>query len=142
MVRRATLVLLLVACSDLRDFRGTWSGHRTGDAVLQVAVPDSDATLSIDSVDSHGLQARLAIDGLMPETQIASLRAAEADVLAGITFGGSPLRVYLAFAAMPDGRGDALVVVSLHDERRVELRILRGGAAELYGVFAMTESGQ
>jgi hypothetical protein len=140
-VRWATLVLLtLVGCSDLRDFRGSWRGRRVGEAVLQVRVPDAAATLEIDNIDTHEIAARLTIEGFLPETPIASLPAAEADVLAGLTFSGSPLRVYLTFAAMPDRAGDALVVLALYDDRRVEVRMLRSGAAPLYGVFALTES--
>lgn len=139
-VRWATLVLVLVACSDLRDFRGTWSGPRVGDArPLAVNVRDGNAILSIDRVDSHGLAARLEVDGLVPETPIASIEGAEADVLAGITFSGAPLRVYLAFAPVPDGRGDALAIIALFDDRRVEVRLLRGGATPLYGIFALRE---
>lgn len=138
-MRWATLVLLtLVACSDLRDFRGTWRGPRVGDDVLKVGISDGIATLAIDRIGNHELDARLAIDGVLPETAITSLPPAEADVLAGITFGGA-LRVYLAFAAMRDGRGDALVVVALYDDRRIEVRLVRGGAAPLYGVYALTE---
>jgi len=141
-VRWATLVLLtLVACNDLRGFRGDWRGPRVGDAdVLRVGFGDTTATLSIDRVDTHGLTARLSIEGVLPETQIESLPGAEADVLAGITFGGSPLRVYLAFVAMADGGGEALVVVALYDDRRVEVRLLRGGTAPRYGIFALTAS--
>jgi hypothetical protein len=148
MVRWATLVLVLplllwVGCSDLREFRGTWRGRGIKDPVLQVNVPDvpdGGVTLAIDRVDNHGFEARLAIAGVLPETAITSLPQAEADVLAGITFGGGPLRVYLAFAAMPDGGGEALVVVALYDDHRVEVRLLRGGRAPLYGIFALTES--
>jgi len=143
-VRWATLVLLtLLACNDLRGFRGSWRGPRVGDApALQLNIGPTSATLAIDTIDNHGLAARLAIDGLLPETPIASLEGAEADVLAGITFGGDPLRVYLAFVAMPDAGGEALVVVALYDDRRVEVRLLRGGTgtSPLYGIFALTES--
>lgn len=142
-VRWATLVpLLLVACSDLREFQGTWHGSRVGDATpIRLNVADGDATLTIDRIGAHELAARLAIDGLVPETAIASLPGAEADVLAGITFSGAPLRVYLAFVAVPDGHGDALVVVALYDDKRVEIRLVRGGGSEtgLYGIYALSE---
>jgi hypothetical protein len=141
-VRWATLVLLvLVACSDLRDFHGQWKGPRVGDArPLDLNVPDGNATLSIDRIDSHGLAARLTVDGLLPETVLTSIPGAEADVLSGITFSGAPLRVYLAFVPVPDGGGDALAIVALYDDRRVEVRLLRGGSAPLYGIFTLTET--
>jgi hypothetical protein len=139
-VRWATLVLLtLVGCNDLRDFRGPWRGSRIGvdGSALRVGL-GTTAALSIDQIDAHGLRARLAVEGLLPETEITSLPGAEADVLAGITFSGAPLRVYLAFAPVPDGGGEALVVVALYDDRRVEVRLMRG-SAPLYGIFALTE---
>jgi hypothetical protein len=140
-VRWATLVLLmLLGCSDLRGFRGAWHGHRVGDAdVLHTNVAGTTATLEIDQIDGHSFAARLAVDDLLPETSIASLDGAEADALAGLTFGGDPLRVYLAFAPVPDGGGDALVVIALYADRRVEVRLMRGAAHPLYGIFAMTE---
>src|SRR5436190_856908 len=75
----ATLVLLtLVACSDLREFRGSWQGPLVGDTALQVNPPSGPASLAIEVVDSHHLRARLAIAGLLPETVVTSLEAAEA----------------------------------------------------------------
>jgi len=141
-VRWAPLVLLtLVACNDLRDFLGTWKGQRVGEgSALRLGVPDGSAQLRIDGIDARtGLTAQLTVEGLLPETTITSLAGAEADVLAGITFSGAPLRVYLAFAPVPDGGGEALVVVALYDDRRVDVRLLRGGTAPLYGIFALTE---
>lgn len=140
-VRWATAALLvLVACSDLRDFHGQWSGPRVGDAaLLAVHVPSGTATLSIDRIDGHGLAGRLTVDGLVPEAALTSIQAAEADVLSGITFSGAPLRVYLAFVPVPDGGGDALVIVALYDDHRVEVRLLRGGTTPLYGIYALSE---
>jgi hypothetical protein len=150
-VRWATLVLLalvgcvvgcLGGCNDLREFRGTWAGARLGDtsSVLRVG-PGTSASLSIDRLDAHRLEGRLSIEGLLPETPISSLPGAEADVLAGLTFGGAPLRVFLAFAPVPDDGGEVLVVIALYDDHRVEVRVLRGGSA-VYGIFALTEVGE
>ena len=132
---------LLVACTDVREFRGTWHGARVGaDPVLRVGLAsDANATLSIDQIDAHGFKGTLTVDGLVQNTFVESVPSAEADVLAGITWSGSPLRVYMGFFAVPDGRGDALAMVALYDDRRVELRVLRGGAMPLYGIFALSE---
>ena len=144
-MRWATLalfaVLALVACNDVRQFHGTWRGARVGSAdVLRVGFPlDASAVLAVDHVDAHGLQGELTIPGLVDRAPVASLPGAEADVLAGMTFGGAPLRVYVAFVDVPDGAGQAFVLVALYDDHRVEVRVLRGGAMPLYGIFALTE---
>jgi hypothetical protein len=142
-VRCATVWLLLcfAACNDVRGFEATWTGKRVGDTpVLRVGVAqDATATLSIDGIDTHGMRGTLSISGLVDRAAISSLEGAEADVLSGITFNGAPQRVYLAFASIPDGGGEALVVLALYDEHRVELRVLRGGAQPLYAIFSLAE---
>ncbi len=143
-MRCATLWLLLcfAACNDVRGYEGTWTGKRVGDTpVLRVGVgADAQATLAIDGIDTHGMRGALSITGLVDRAPISSVQGAEADVLSGITFGGSPQRVYLAFATIPDGGGEALVVVALYDENRVEIRVLRGGSQPLYAIFALAET--
>lgn len=140
---RGILVTLvaLAACTDVRDYRGDWAGPRVGDApALAVGVAgDATARLTIEAVDRHGLAGRLSVDGLVDDAPIASLEGAEADALSSLTFAGSPLRVYLAFAPASDGGGDLLAVIALYDDARVELRLLRGGAAPVYALFAMMD---
>jgi hypothetical protein len=139
-VRCATLVLvtLLAGCNDLRDFRGTWEGARLGDApVLRVGAGER-ASLTIDSIDGHGLAGRLAIEGLLPEQSFESLPGAEADAVANMTFAGAPLRIYLAFVPVPDGGGEALALIALYDDHRIEVRVLRGGSRQLYAIFTLT----
>lgn len=136
-----TVVLVLAGCTDVRDFRGRWDGPRVGDAGVLRVGPGDAATLAIDAIDAHGLTAHLAIANLMPETAIASMPGAEADVLANLTFAGNPLRVFLAFAPLADGAGDALVVIALYDDHRIEVRVLRGGASPVYAIFALAEAG-
>src|SRR5262245_51327608 len=134
------LVAVLAGCNDLRDFGGTWEGDRVGgdeQKVLRVG-PGDHASLTIETIDAHGLAGRLAIDGLMPEQAFTSLAGAEADALANMTFAGAPLRVYLAFVPVPDGGGDAFALIALYDDRRVEVRVLRGGTNPLYAIFALT----
>jgi hypothetical protein len=144
-VRWATFVVAAVlsaACNDLRDFRGTWQGPRVGDApVVHVgATASRSASLAIDDLDAHGLAGTLTIEGLVTDAPIESVPGAEADALAGMTFAGSPLRVYLAFVPVLDEGGDVLVLVALFDDHRIEVRALRGGAAPVYAIFALTET--
>jgi hypothetical protein len=148
-VRRATLATIcclavavaLAACTDLREYRGQWHGPRVGSAaVLDVGVTtDARAALEIDTLDPHGLAGVLSVDGIVVAAPVASLPGAEADALSGLTFAGAPLRVYLAFVDTSDGGGQALAVIALFEDRRVEVRLLRGGSAPLYGVFALAE---
>lgn len=142
MVRVTLVLLLLVACSDVRDFRGRWQGARVGDAdVVRVGGPsDATATLDIDAIDKHGLSGHLAVDQIVADINFASLPGAEADVLAGMTFAGSPLRVYLAFIDTSDGGGSALAVIALYSDHRIELRLVRGNPQPLYGIFALGEA--
>jgi hypothetical protein len=142
-VRALLLLLGLVACTDVRTFEGTWSGPRVGSAApLDVGVGSAAAaTLAIDEVDAHGIRGRLSIDGLVVDAAYVSVDGAEADALSSLTFDGSPARVYLAFFAVPDGGGQALAVIALYDDKRVEVRVLRGGGQPLYGVFALSRGG-
>lgn len=146
-MRWATLAIIAVAfaaaaCNDLRDFRGTWRGARVGEAaVVRVGVgAQAVATLEIDDLDTHGLHGMLSITGLVDSAPLESLPGAEADALAGMTFTGAPLRVYLSFVTIPDGGGEALALIALFDDHRIEARILRGGGGPLYAIFALSES--
>lgn len=144
-IRRQILPLVaisatLAGCVDIRDFAGTWSGPRVGDAAVLRAGFDASATatLVIDRVDLDALNARLTTSGdELIDAEIRPIPGAEADVLAGATFDGSPARVFLAFAETQDGAGDALAIVALYDDGRVEVRVLRGGPTPLYGIFAL-----
>ena len=83
----------------------------------------------------HG---KISIDGLVEDSDVVSISGAEADVLSGMTFDGSPMRVYLSFIAVPDGNGELIAVVALYDDRRVEVRVMRGGQVPVYAIFALT----
>jgi len=146
-LRWATLLIVgfglaFAACSDVRAYEGTWIGKRVGDTpVLRVGIAsDANATLAIEGIDTHGMRGELSIDGLVTNAEVVSVEGAEADVLSGITFGGSPQRVYLAFVSLPDGGGEALAVIALYDEKRIEVRVLRGGPSPLYGIFALAQT--
>lgn len=134
-----TLGVAAGACTDVRAYDGAWAGPRVGDAPELRAglASDATATLQLDAIDRRGIAGRLSVDGIVDDAAIASVAGAEADALAELTFAGSPLRVYLAFAATTDGGGDALAMIALYDDDRVELRVLRGGDRPLYGVFAL-----
>jgi hypothetical protein len=143
LVRWATLCFVLaLACNDVRAYEGMWSGKRVGDTpVLHVGVSDDAvATLSIDGIDTHGMRGHLSVAGLFSDADVASVAGAEADVLSGITFNGSPQRVYLSFVAVPDGGGEALAVIALYDQTRIEVRVLRGGTIPLYAIFALAQT--
>lgn len=145
-MRWATVVVIAVmaagGCSDLREFRGDWHGPRVGDSPLvSVGVSaGARAELDIADIDAHGLRGTLSIEGVVTGAALESLAGAEADALADMTFAGAPLRVYLSFIAIPDQGGEALALVALFDDHRIEVRVLRGGTSPLYAIFALTET--
>ena len=140
-MRLVLLLLALVACNDVREFEGRWHGARVGDnPVLYTGLPASTSCdLEITGIDAHGLTGTLTIDGLVTAAPIVSAEGAEADALSTMTFAGSPLRVYIAFADAPDG--PLTVFVALYDSKRVEVRVMRGGAKPVYGIFKLAEPG-
>lgn len=141
MPRRCSLAIValitLAACNDVRDFHGDWTGARVGDtpAVHVGVAGDARATLTIAAVDRLGLTGTLDVTGLCAGAPVAPLPGAQADRLASLTFDGAPLRVYLSFVATTDGGGDALAVIALYDDDRVEVRLIRGGAQPVYAIF-------
>ena len=133
----AVAAITLGACTDVREFDGRWSGPRVGDApALQVGVAhDATAALTVARIDRYGLTGTLDVTGLCAGAAVAPLAGAEADRLASLTFDGAPLRVYLATVATIDGGGDALAMIALFDDRRVEVRLIRGGGQPVYAIF-------
>lgn len=134
------LAMALGGCTDVRDYQGAWAGPRVGDAEpLRVGFGDQvGATLVIERASLADFRARFTTDdGLFEDAVIVPIPGAEADVLAQATFDGSPARVFMAFATVTDGAGDALAIVALHDDPRVEVRVLRGGSSPLYGIFRL-----
>jgi len=137
------LAIAAGGCDDVRHYAGTWEGPRIGDhPALQVGFPPSTgASLVIEHVDLRSLSARLSTgDGRFVAAPVAPIAGAEADVLAGMSFDGAPLRVFMAFVEAADGGGPALAVVALMPENRVEIRILRGGDVPLYGIFELVQA--
>ncbi len=131
---------VLTACLDARDFEGAWSGKPVGDRPeLLVGFDEvATATLEIEEIGVHSLRARLTIDGdVIDNAEIQPIAGVEADVLSTMTFDGGPTRVYMAFVDTTDGGGPATVFVAIYYDLRVEVRVLRGGAAPLYAIFAL-----
>jgi len=136
------MTMVLAACQNIGDFRGTWTGSRVGSgAPLSVGIPQTSvAGLEIFDLDTHGLKGSLSVPGLANSAGIESVPGAEADALANMTFAGSPVRVYVAFVPTIDGGGDAVALIALYEDRRVEVRLLRGGSVSIYAIFALTEA--
>jgi hypothetical protein len=149
-MRTAAAVILVglagvAGCNDVRDFAGSWSGEVQGSPTPADAEGIGLATLTIDTIDTHGLRGSLSITSsdaagaTLVDSPFSSLEQAEADVLASMTFAGDPLRVYLAFVPARQG-ADVLAVISLYDSQRVELRLLRGEPDPVYAIYALAPS--
>lgn len=142
-MRFATLCLALsclAGCHDVREFSGSWTGPGVGDAVeLRVGFAGgATASLEVQEASLRQFRGRLTTsDDVFDGALIQPIAGAEADVLASVSFDGSPLRVFFAFAETADGGGEATCVVALYPDDRIELRVMRGGTAPLYGIFAL-----
>lgn len=140
LVALVALVALTTACVDVRDFAGDWSGDVAAvKAPLRVGFAEGvSLDLEVERADLVDLKAVLSTsDGRFDRAEVAPIPGTQADVTAEITFGGSPTRVYLAFATPTDGAGDALVLVALFPDDRVTVRVARQGGQPLYGIFTL-----
>ena len=116
-------LLIRTAVGDVRLRGATVRLVSDAQGRTAIAVYQGLATLRVRAL--HSVASHLANAG----------QAAEADRLASLTFAGAPLRVYLANVVTVDGGGDALAMIALFDDRRVEVRLIRGGARPVYAIF-------
>jgi hypothetical protein len=130
-MRHSVLVslLALAGCTDLSSFTGAWHGRPLASPSVLVGLPaTTQIDLELTHVDRAQLAGSLAVGG--PRSPLRPLPQAQADSLAELSLPDSPLRTFLEAAALTDG--DALVLVSLYGEDRVDLRLIR--ADTLYAV--------
>jgi hypothetical protein len=117
-------------CSDLSSYQGAWSGSPVDDPQLLVGLAASTrATLALDLVDQVTVSGTLTLD--RQAVTLRPLARAANDTLGGMSLPDGALRSY--FAAAPLDGGDALAVLSLYSEPRVDLRLMRSDS--LYAVF-------
>jgi hypothetical protein len=126
-------LVVLVGCSDLSTFKGRWSGSVVNHPALLVGLsPTASVALEVDSVDRTSLAGRLQVG---EETvALRPLSAVKSDGLGAAELPDSPLATFWVAVSLADG--DAIGVVSLFSDDKVDLRLLRSDT--LFGVFHLT----
>ena len=143
---RALLPLLLCtlfagACTDIRDYAGLWNGPIVAESAVRQGF-DAQARvgpLRLENVSLVGVTATLTTsDGRFDGTRLRPITKAAADDLADISLGAGSLRTFMAYALLANetASAPALLVLSLFDNERVQLRVLRGN--DLYGIFHLS----
>lgn len=130
-------IVALVACDDLKDFRGSYRGQIIGgEFVRSCFKQDTQLTLSFDPNQAVTREDDPALvpntlstdDGTFQNTQLEPLQNLPHDPLSELNFPGPQrLRNYLLLArpeAGPLAGRDALVVVSLLASESIEVRII------------------
>jgi hypothetical protein len=127
------VALALAGCTDLGGFAGSWHGQPLAPPSVRVGLSaDAEVRLELSHVDRTELSGALTVDG--QRAPLRPVRAAQADALGELGLPDSPLRTYLEAATLADG--DALVLVSLYGEDRVDVRLIR--ADTLYAVCRLS----
>ncbi len=136
-LRWLPLLLLLVACDDLKDFRGSYSGQIIGGEFVRSCFrADTQLTLRFDP--NYAVvrdNAELALpntlttnDGTFSDTQLEPLHNLVQDPLGELDFPGPQrLRNYMLVARPSSGvlaGRDATVVVSLLASESIEVRVI------------------
>ena len=132
-LHRSGLALLAAlagaGCQDLGGFVGTWEGQVVADPLVRAGVAgEAPVTLRLDRLDRLGLAGALRLAGR--DSTLRPLPRATSDLLGHLELPDRPLQSYLLVAPLDDG--DALAVVSLYDQPRIDLRLLRSDT--LYAV--------
>jgi len=129
-----------LGCVDVRAYEGAWEGAVVEDPAVRVgfAAETRVDELLLDDLTLHSVSATLSTsDGRLAQTALQPVARSNADALASLTFDGDPLHSYVLWAPLSgDASGStALVLLSLFDNDRVELRII--DRDQLFGVFLL-----
>lgn len=127
-------------CVDVRAYEGSWAGAVLEDPAVRsgFAADTRVDALVLADVTLRSLSATLTTsDGRFSQTALQPVTRGGADALASLTFDGDPLRSYLLWApvAADPRSATAMVILSLFDNDRVELRVF--DRDELFGVFPL-----
>lgn len=134
---------LLVSCTDIRDYDGTWHGTIVKNQYLRLGFDSSsEVTLQVTAIDSGSLEGYFTLlpgsdstSGFQDATLIPVEQASN-DSIGDLQFDGDPIATYLFFAAPVDtSEASAMVIISAHAGDKMEMRLLR---YDLYGVFRLT----
>jgi hypothetical protein len=130
MLRTAALALIgLAGCTDLSGFVGDWKGGPVSDPLLLAGLaPQAEVALHLDGADRVALRGTLEVAG--ERVALRPLTRAGNDALGALDLPDQPIKSYLLVA--PLEAGDALVVVSLYGDQRVDVRLVRSDT--LYAV--------
>jgi hypothetical protein len=159
MFRRSAIAVLLAAglaaCTDVGSFTTDPGECYRGKIVAANFVrqgfePDTYLSLTLDT-DALGAGTGAAgviwsSDGRFLAAPVAQLEQVAHDSLALLQFPGGRIRNYLAHAAAVDG-SSALVVISLMENDKVEVRVLRPVGTDpdlqpaLFGIFDLELDG-
>ncbi|MSP62997.1 MAG: hypothetical protein EXR72_22205 [Myxococcales bacterium] len=117
--------IALAGCTDLAGFQGDWRGRPEDDPALREGIGSgTPVALYVEGVDRVALRGTLTVGNEVVRLRPV-VRAAN-DMLGSLDLPDAPLRSYLLVG--PLAEGDALCVVSLYPDPRVDLRILRSDA--------------
>lgn len=133
-------VTLGAGCTDLRDYSGSWQGEVLADSAVRVGFEEGTmvAPLRLTLVTLQEAEGELTTsDGRFTDATLHPLGRAASDALASISFDGDPLRTYLLYAEATgsDSPTSAVVILSLFESERIELRI--ADRDQLYGIFPL-----
>lgn len=120
-------------CTDLGTFAGTWMGGVVPSAEVRVGVPEtSSAVLNVTRVERTRLEGTIGLEG--ETVTLRPVARAGNDALGAMELPEAPLRSF--FLVAPLRAGDALAVISLYADDRVDVRLIRSD--NLYAVYHLT----
>jgi hypothetical protein len=135
----ALTTFITSGCQDLRDYAGGWTGEISPDPALsQGFAAGTTLNADVSAASRDGIALVASWQG--KTGTFVPIRRAAGDVLGEAQLPGEPLRTFFGFLA-PAGEAPYLAVVSLYQENRLELRLIRG-ADEAYGVFTLRRSAR
>lgn len=149
-MKRAAMLAsgLLLSCRDFSDYssRGDhYEGPITAGNFVRAGLP-ADLRLCVE-LDGQALQTApgtlASSDGWMaPATRLRPLPHVHNDALSLMDFGQGRAKTFV-YAATPAGQNDATVFLSLMNDEKLEVRLLRGGPRDdlpneyVFGVFGL-----